>query len=105
MLVKNDKKFANPMALTKEEMLKVENEESEVVEAALLISVADRHRFGRLKDNLANNYLLGTDQYPDTYKKTLQILGNYQTTRSSLPYRASPNNTGVAFLQQGCRGG
>jgi hypothetical protein len=78
---------------------------SEAVKAALLISGADRRKYGKLKDELANNYLLGTDQYPDTFEKALRILGNYQTTTNSLPYRPSPNNTGVAFLQRGGRGG
>ena len=40
-----------------------ENAAVEQVKAALLISGADRRKFGKLKDELANNYLLGTDQY------------------------------------------
>jgi hypothetical protein len=48
---------------------------------------------------------LGTDQYPDTFEKALRILGNYQTMINSLPYRPSPNDTGVVFLQRGGRGG
>jgi hypothetical protein len=75
------------------------------VKAALLISGADRRKYGKLKDELANNYLLGTDQYPDTFEKALRILGNNQTTTNSLPYRLSPNDTGVAFLQRGGRDG
>jgi hypothetical protein len=35
----------------------------------------------------------------------MQILGNYQASRTSIPFRASPNDTGVAFLQRGGRGG
>jgi hypothetical protein len=74
---------------------------NEAVKAALLISGADRRKYGKLKDELANNYLLGTDQDPNTFNKAVRILGNYQTTRVGMPYKASPNNTGVAFLQQG----
>jgi hypothetical protein len=81
-----------------------EETSSEAVKAALLISGADRCKYGKLKDELANNYLLGTDQYPDTFEKA-RILGNYQTTTNSLPYRPSPNDTGVVFLQRGGRGG
>ena len=47
-------------------MKKVGEDAMEAVKAALLISGADKTRFGQLKDKLANNYLLGTDQYPDT---------------------------------------
>jgi hypothetical protein len=50
-----------------------ENVAVEQVKAALLISGADRRKFGKLKDELANNYLLGTDQYPDTLEKAGRI--------------------------------
>ena len=90
---------------TAHERSDAEEASSEAVKAALLISGADRRKYGKLKDELANNYLLGTDQYPDTFEKALRILGNYQTTTNSLPYRPSPNDTGVAFLQRGGRGG
>jgi hypothetical protein len=71
------------------------------VKAALLISGADKRRFGKLKDDLVNNYLLGTDRYPNTFEKALRILGNYQSTKSGVPYRASLNNMVVTFLQKG----
>ena len=84
---------------------KAEEDSSEVVKAALIISGADRCRYGVLKDALANNYLLVNDQYPDTYDKAFRVLANYQVTKTGVPYRASPDNTGVAFLQRGGRGG
>jgi hypothetical protein len=37
------------------------------VKTALLISGANKRQYGRLKDKLANSYLLGTDQYRNTY--------------------------------------
>jgi hypothetical protein len=82
-----------------------EEESSEKVKAALLISGADRRRYESLKDSLANDYVLGNNQYPDTFGKAMRILGNYQTTKMSVTYRAMPNDTGVAFLQRGSRGG
>ena len=66
------------------EITKAEEDASEAVKAALVISGADKTRFGRLKDELANNYLLGIDQYPDTYKKAMRILGHYQTPKAVL---------------------
>jgi hypothetical protein len=78
---------------------------SKAVKAAFLISGADRHQYGNLKDQLANNYLLGTNQYPNMLDKALHILGNYQTTRVAGGFKAYPNDTGVAFLQQGGQGG
>ncbi len=78
---------------------------AEHAKAALLISGADRRKFGKLKDEFANNYLLGTDHYPYTLEKAGRILTNYQTTRVGTPYWANPNNTGVVFLQRGGQGG
>ena len=76
-------------------------ESSEAVKAALLISGADRRQYGTLKDALANNYLLGSNQYPDMLEKAQRILSNYQTIRITTPFKPSPNDTGVAFLQKG----
>ena len=59
---------------TTTEIREAEEDASEAVKAALLISGADKTRFGRLKDELANNYLLGTDQYPATYEKAMRIV-------------------------------
>jgi hypothetical protein len=56
----------------------VEEEASKLVKAVLLISRADKRRYGWLKNKLANNYFLGTDQYSDTYDKAMRILGNYE---------------------------
>jgi hypothetical protein len=38
-------------------------------------------------------------------RRECKILGNYQASRTSIPFRASSNDTGVAFLQRGGRGG
>ncbi len=59
----------------------------------------------KLRDKLANNYLFCTDQYPNTYKKAMRILGNYRMSRNMMLYRASPNDTGVVFFQRGGREG
>ncbi len=97
------KGLTNP---TDDQIEAAEDVSVEQVKAALLISGADRRKFGRLKDELANNYLLGTDQYPDTLEKAGRILSNYQSTNVNAPFfRGNPNDTGVAFLQRGGRGG
>ncbi len=84
--------------VTPKERREAEETACKVVKAALLISSADKRQYSKLKDKVANNYLLGTDQYPDKFDKVLRILGNYQTSKSSIPFRASLDNTGVAFL-------
>ncbi len=70
--------MANPANITANKRKAAEEEANESVKAALLISGAEKRRYGKLKDELANNYLLGTDQYPDMFDKALHILGNYQ---------------------------
>ncbi len=100
-LAKDATRFANAGAPTEDKITKMENEANEAVKMALLISGADKQQYGQLKDKLANSYLLGTDQYPNTYKKRMQILGTYQASRTSIPFHTSPNYTGVAFLQRG----
>jgi hypothetical protein len=103
-LVKNPSQVNDVNNVTPKECKEAEETTCEVVKAALLISGADKRQHGKLKDELANNYLLGTDQYPDTFDKALHILGNYQTSKSSTPFRASPDDMGVAFLWHGGRG-
>jgi hypothetical protein len=74
---------SNPNNITEDEQNKAEEEVADTVKAVLLISRANKQRYGRLKEQLANNYLLGMDQYPDTLEKASRILGNYQIAKAS----------------------
>jgi hypothetical protein len=53
--------------LTDQEIAKAKDDACEAVKAVLLVSRADKQQYGKLKDELANNYLLGSNQYPDTF--------------------------------------
>ncbi len=67
------------MNATPQQRNATEESTCEAVKVALLIiSGADKHKYGKLKDELANNYLLGTNQYPNTFNKAMRILMNYQ---------------------------
>ena len=55
--------------ITDIERTEAETQTSDAVKAALLISGADKRRYGGLKNYLGNNYLMGTDQYPYTTEK------------------------------------
>ncbi len=68
-----------------------------------MISGANKQQYGKLKDELANNYLLGLDYYPNTCEKALQVLGNYKVTGGPRPPRGKVKSR-VAFLQQGGQG-
>jgi hypothetical protein len=70
-------KAVYPNNPSKKELREVEAVMSEAVKAALLISGANKTRYGQLKEQLANSYLLRTDQYPNTLEKTSRILRNY----------------------------
>ena len=97
--------MSDPRNITKAEGTAAEEEVADAVKAALLISGADKRRYGRLKEQLANNYLLGTDQYPDTLEKASRILGNYQVAKGP-PFEDRKNTNeggGLAFLQRGAR--
>jgi hypothetical protein len=91
--------------ITDDERKSVEEEANKSVNAALLISGAEKRRYGKLKDELAINYLLGTNQYPNTFNKALCILGNYQTTKPNMPFRGNGPKSGLASIQRGGRGG
>ncbi len=101
VLLKNPSWVNNVHNVTPKERAEAKETICEAVKAAILISGADKQQYGKLREEYANDYLLGTDQYPDTFDKAVRILGNYQTSKSSTPFRASPDDTGVAFLQRG----
>jgi hypothetical protein len=77
-LLKKPGQVANPSNITANERKAAEEETNKLVKAALLISGAEKRGYGKLKDDLANNYLLGADQYPEMFDKALCIWG---TTR------------------------
>ncbi len=68
-LAKDTTRFANAGAPIEDEMTKMEKGGKRGREMALLFSGADKQQYRKLKDELANSYLLGTDQYPNTYEK------------------------------------
>ena len=81
---------------TNAERAEAETETSYAVKAALLISGDDKRRYVRLNNDLGKNYLLGTDQYPDTTKKARVILGNYKPPRQQ--HRQPPHHLWVIYI-------
>jgi hypothetical protein len=68
---------------TNQDIAQAEEDSSKAVKAPLLISRANKRECGKLKDELANIYLLGSDQFPNTFEKATWIWGNYQVTKPS----------------------
>jgi hypothetical protein len=98
-LLRNPTHINNVNNMTKTDCAIAKEDVSEAVKAALLISRADKRRYGKLKDELATNYLLGNGQYPDILDKALHILGNNWTSTPNIPLRSNSCDTGVAFQQ------
>jgi hypothetical protein len=96
VLLKDLTQVANVGNPTPTERKKADEEAAESF-TALLISGADRNRYGKLKDELVNNYLLGTDQYPDTFDKAKCILENYQVKRPSRVFRGDVSTMTVGL--------
>ena len=53
--------------ITDIERTEAETQTSDAVKAELLISGADKRRYGELQNDLSTNYLMGTDQRPPGY--------------------------------------
>ena len=86
--------------ITNAEQVEAETETSDAVNSALIISAANKRRHGGLNNDLGNNYVLGTYQYPDTTEKERLLLGNYKYPRQQ--QRQQPRDAGgVAFIQRG----
>jgi hypothetical protein len=77
------------------------NEANERSIAVAFISNADKTRYGRLLEDLRNNYLMGQDNYPKTLTGAYNLLVNWQQDpRNMIHYGAGPND-GVVFAHQG----
>ena len=58
---------------------------------------ADNERYGKLKEELQNDYMKGNNTYPETLVEAFQLLNNYKQ-----PYKKQPaKSTGVSFTQKG----
>ena len=78
----------------------VETQTSDAVKAALFISGTNKRRYGGLNNDLGNNYIMVTDQYPDTTEKARVLLGNYKPPRQQQCHQPRDDG-GVAFIQRG----
>jgi hypothetical protein len=99
-LLKLPGRVRDPDDVMEKEFKAAEDEVANAVKAALLISGANKERYWWLKEQLATNYLLGTNQYPNTFEKATIILGIYQGTKPSQPGGDQRNTGGgLTFIQ------
>ena len=92
-------RIADVNNITDVEQAEAETQTLDAVKAALLISGADKRRYGGLKNDLGNNYLMVTDQYPDTTEKVRVLLGNYKPPRQQQRHQPRDDG-GFAFIQR-----
>ena len=97
-------RIADVNNITDIERTEAETQTSDAVKAALLISGAEKRRYGGLNNDLGNNDLMGTDQYPDTTEKARVLLGNYKPPCQQQRHQPRYDG-GVAFIHCGplCR--
>jgi hypothetical protein len=71
--------------------------------ARILLMGADKVGFGKLRDELNNNYISGTDRYPKTLDDTIKLLTRYQGPQMNPGKVLNDNEDGMvkSFLQQG----
>ena len=93
-------RIADVNNITNIERTEAETQTSDAIKAALLISGADKRRYGGLKNDLGNNYLMVKDQYPDTTEKARLLLGDYKPPRRQQRHQSRYDGV-VAFIQRG----
>lgn len=69
--------------------------------ALLFLSNADGYRYKKLCDNLANQYLMGSDNYPKTLEQAVKLLNNYRSGIPKYRPKGGRSDENVAFVQGG----
>ncbi len=95
----------DPSNIMVDELIVAEEETAKAVKTALLINGVDKRRYSKLKEQLANNILLGTYQYPNFLEKASRILANYQVTWPTQFGDRRNKGAGLVFIQSGTHGG
>ena len=84
--------------LQDDELKMIETTAQEIYLACAFVINCDLRRYGRLIEELENDYTEGNDNYPRNMVKYYQLLNEYNQWN---PRATLPESSGVAFLQQG----
>ena len=76
----------------------IETTEQEICLSCAFVINSDLKQYGRLIEELENDYTKGNDNYPRNMVKAYQLLNEY---RQCNPRASLPESSGVSFLQQG----
>jgi hypothetical protein len=64
--------------LTEEQKLDVKSSASELYQATMFLHQSDRHQYGKLLEELENDFTKGNDDYPQTLVKAYHLLSGYK---------------------------
>ena len=68
--------------------------------AVIMMTGANQKKYGRLVEDTANDYLKGSDRYPQTMTQTANLLNNWRQDPRNYAQVLGTINDGVTFAQQ-----
>ena len=87
--------------LTDPEKIAFSDEGKERYLAIRMLMASDRNRFGGLIEDLRNDYLTGSNEYPKTMGTCFTLLNHWAKNPRNVPGALTPNNVGMAFAHEG----
>ena len=83
--------------LTSEKKLDITKKGRDQYLAMAFLLGSDQRRFGKLVEDLGNDFLLGTDSYPKTLITAYNVLTNWQQNPRNIFHGTGPSNDGAVF--------
>ena len=98
---KQDEKPITYAELTTKQQQTVQTNAYDLALSTLFIANSDRRRYGRLSEELENDFTRGRDDYPHDLVQAFRLLNEYKNWN---PRQVIPETSGVAFAQKGKQG-
>ena len=84
--------------LTEVQKLIVNSSASELYQATMFLHQSDRRRYGKLLEELENDFTKGNDDHPDTFVKAYHLLSEYKHYQPK--FVPTGSSSSVAFVQK-----
>jgi hypothetical protein len=85
-------------SLMDEQKLNVNSSASELYQATMFLHQSDRRRYGKLLEELENDFTKGNDDYPQTLVKAYHLLSEYKHYQPK--FVPTDSSSSVAFVQK-----
>jgi hypothetical protein len=95
----------NRETATPDELEQAEAAVHEQILAVGLLYGSDRTRYGKMLEDLKNDYIQGTDNYPTTLQQAYNLLVHWKQDPRNVMRLIGGVNDGVAFTNVGSEGG